>query len=741
MRRRQRGRFRSVAFLIGAVVLVVELADHLEVASGDNCLASGHGAGNDLSCALFAPAASAHEGIFGSVREIAERERGSVSCADDWVHDSDSGMALLIACLDAPDVAASLVNGSVVYVGAEDAPALFQGVSRYATEDFVSFPSRPAHEVLRYGVELGATVAGLRLVAGTLEFLDASGTPRLRATAPYGIDATGARFTPELTVSGCAVDTSPVAPWNRPVTGPGARRCEVDVSWHDAPYPLMVDPAWMSTQVMNTARAYHGGDVLTNGQVLVTGGYVSNQSPHYTASAELYDPLTHTWAVTGSMTVPRGSHTETALSDGTALVTGGVDNGTDTARTSAEIYDPTTGGFTPVGALHDQRIDHTAARLQSGKVLVAGGYGVGQSALTSAELYDPIGQVWATTGDMPSPHQDQAMAVLADGRVLVAGGGETGTSFVATAALYDPIAGTWTSTPDMNHKRDFLTLTALLDGRALAAGGDSGGQNVLAAAELYDPMTNTWTATANMPDHREVHAAARLLSGDVLVVGGADISTSTTAAILWSPTTELWTSAGHTSVPHDSFPLVVLGDGTALAPGGANSTRFFLDECDLYTPPATNVGGGGSAATGGGGAGGAENGGGAATSSGGMSAASSSASASVTTGHGGSSGTCVPGQQTACACAGGAEGVQVCDATGDAFGKCTCGAGAGAGGGGDAAAGESGGGCGCGVAGDDNGSSTFLAVVFGACAIAARRRRRRGLHVDETSTLHARDGV
>jgi MYXO-CTERM domain-containing protein len=615
-------------------------------------------------------------------------------------------------------------------MGGTGARALLHRVTRFGTEDFISFASAPTREVLRYHVELGAAVAGLRLVAGTLEFLDASGTPRLRATAPYGIDATGARFTPELTVSGCAVDTSPVAPWNRPVTPPGARRCEVDVSWHGAPYPLMVDPAWMSTQVMNTARSSHGGAVLSNGQVLVTGGYVSRQAPHYTASAELYDPTTHTWAVTSNMTVERGNHTENALADGTALIVGGTDNGAEVAPTSSEIYDPAAGTFTRVGNLHDQRFDHASAVLQNGQVLVTGGYGVAPNALASAELYDAVTQVWTSTPDMPSPHEDHAMAVLADGRVLVAGGSETLSSFV----------GTWTSAADMSHHRDFPTLTALLDGRALAAGGDAGNQTVLASAEVYDPVADTWSPTANMPDKRELHAAVRLTSGAVLVAGGVSTATSVAATALWDPATNQWADTGDMSSPHASFTLSLLGDGTALAAAGLTATRSFLDVCDLYTAPATNVGGGGSAATGGGGAGGAATGGGAATSSGGTSAASSSASASATTGHGGSSGTCVPGQQTACACPGGAEGVQVCDATGDAFGKCTCGAGAGAGGGGDAAAGESSG-CGCGVAGDDNGPSTFLAVVFGACAIAARRRRRRGLHVDETSTRHARDGV
>jgi hypothetical protein len=58
---------------------------------------------------------------------------------------------------------------------------LYEGV-----EDFVSFPSKPAKSELRYALDM-KDAAGLRLVDGVLEVLDAKGDPRLRVPPPRGV--------------------------------------------------------------------------------------------------------------------------------------------------------------------------------------------------------------------------------------------------------------------------------------------------------------------------------------------------------------------------------------------------------------------------------------------------------------------------------------------------------------------------------------------------------------------------
>src|SRR5262249_12699820 len=76
----------------------------------------------------------------------------------------------------------------------------------------------------------------------------------------------GRRVHADLTVEGCAADTSPRAPWGRPVTAPGASTCTVAVAWagRGVQYPALVDPAWVSTKNMVVERAHHALAMLPN---------------------------------------------------------------------------------------------------------------------------------------------------------------------------------------------------------------------------------------------------------------------------------------------------------------------------------------------------------------------------------------------------------------------------------------------------------------------------------------------
>jgi Bacterial Ig-like domain (group 2) len=88
--------------------------------------------------------------------------------------------------------------------------------------------------------------------------------------------------------------------------------------------------------------------------------------------------------------------------------------------TSAELYNPTTGTFTLTGSLNTAREFQTATLLNNGMVLIAGGLNNG-GAIGTVELYDPVAGAFFVTASM-SPNYWQTSTLLNTGNVLIAGG-------------------------------------------------------------------------------------------------------------------------------------------------------------------------------------------------------------------------------------------------------------------------------------------------------------------------------
>jgi hypothetical protein len=71
---------------------------------------------------------------------------------------------------------------------------------------------------------------------------------------------------------------------------------------------------------MGVAHAQHTATLLPDGKVLIAGG--GGKSSFAGFVAELFDPATGTFSLTGSMLLPRTSHAATLLPNGEVLVTG-----------------------------------------------------------------------------------------------------------------------------------------------------------------------------------------------------------------------------------------------------------------------------------------------------------------------------------------------------------------------------------------------------------------------------------
>ena len=285
----------------------------------------------------------------------------------------------------------------------------------------------------------------------------------------------------------------------------------------------LYDPAtgtFTPTGNMNAARIGHTATLLNNGKVLIAGGDATG------LSAELYDPATGTFTLTGSMNATRSSPTATLLLNGMVLIAGGGGcNTTGCFVASAELYDPATGTFTLTGSQNPAREAYSATLLNNGMVLIAGGENTSDSYLASAELYDPATGMFTSTGSMSTERAFQTATLLNNGAVLVAGGSTT--AVLASAELYGPATGTFTPTGNMNAARIGHTATLLNSGMVLITGGRA------ASAELYDPTTGTFTPTGSMNAARAAHTATLLNNGTVLITGGYNVVVALASAELY----------------------------------------------------------------------------------------------------------------------------------------------------------------------------------------------------------------
>jgi hypothetical protein len=188
---------------------------------------------------------------------------------------------------------------------------------------------------------------------------------------------------------------------------------------------VLYDPSnntWSLTGSMHDARGYHTATLLNNGKVLVAGGRNSSDGSH--KSAELYDPASGTWSLTDHMSTVRAFHTATLLNDGRVLVTGGFDvrQGASTGIfDSAELYDPVTDTWSVTGKMNLVRSDHAATLLSDGRVIVTGGYG-NLTYTNTAEVYEPTTGTWRLIGDMMRRRLQHKSILLKNGKILISAG-------------------------------------------------------------------------------------------------------------------------------------------------------------------------------------------------------------------------------------------------------------------------------------------------------------------------------
>ncbi len=501
-------------------------------------------------------------------------------------------------------------DGLAVFPEVQDAAHLLRRVDDRGVEDLFQLDRARDQIVFTYDVALSG-VAGLRLVDGDLERLEAAGAPRLRAPAPIVFDANGARRRGALEVHGCAYDTSPRGPWGRPVTAPGSDTCTIvaRVDGRGLAYPVLVDPAWESTTSSKYTHYRHHALRLSAGadagKVLVVAG-----GGNFTQITELFDPVTATWASGASLPigtdVQEGSRV-VELASGRVVLAGGIPSGgSASARKSVFLRDETTGAWSAGADMSVGRGWHAMQVVPrpGGKqaILVAGGQPEPALKKTSpasdhpphatSELYDPETNTWTSLGLLKAGRTKMGWGLLADGRMIVVGGenlnGTSSTSVkeIDTSEIYDPTLDGWLSGPKLGARRTSPAVAAIQGGTKVLVAGGYGGAAISSTAldtvEILDVASGTSTTLATkMSTVRRDFAATTLLDGRVLFVGG-DVATSTisvaptTLVDVFTPgagaTVAAITSTANLLEPRVQHATTLLADGSVLVTGGWTGT-------------------------------------------------------------------------------------------------------------------------------------------------------------------------
>jgi galactose oxidase-like protein len=315
-------------------------------------------------------------------------------------------------------------------------------------------------------------------------------------------------------------------------------------------------------------------------------------------------PATSGVFVPHSLTVHLQNHATTLLSDGTVLITGGVDH-SGTVQSSAEIYDPATGITTVLSnTMNMPRDGHTATLLSDGSVLIAGGNTTGGSPVSSAELYSPSAQTFALVGSsMTVERALHSATLLEDGTVLLAGGlcgnscttgagGNSVNGITFTAEIFDPTGASFTAVGNMRLAQQSHTATRLNDGTVLLAGGISnsgGGVAPTNGAELYRPSSQSFGGAGSMTNSRSSHTATLLNDGTVLITGGASgpfpifTTNALPSAEIFIPSPRSFTQLSATmTTPRVAHAAALLQNGTVLIAGGQDDTLIGLSSAEIY---------------------------------------------------------------------------------------------------------------------------------------------------------------
>ena len=497
---------------------------------------------------------------------------------------ADTG-ALLVGRVNA--TATVLFDGRVLLAGGDDglgnslnSAELFDPASGTFSPAGALGAARTEHTATRLAnghvLVIGGKSDASSVLSSVEEYTPAAGAPGSFAPSPYALNVARAHHTASLLGSGALLVAGGEDGTGTPIV--------------DALAAELFDPSAGSTAPASsmTARTRHTASLLSNGDVLVVGGYSGGEL----TTAHLYRVAQNDFVAAPDLgngtPAPRADATSTLLPDGRVVVAGGENGGS--AVSNVDVYASDASSESPVGHLAVARSGQVATLLPSGRILLTGG------GLGSAEVLDRALDQWtvicttgACAGAMANyvPAYGHTSTLLVNGpdagKVLEVGGIDPVRGYLASAQLFDPVAKSVTALPSMGSARVYHTATLLASGDVLIAGGSSGPTNTLATAQLYRAATRTWsTVSGSMNAPRSAHTATLLATGHVLLAGGDNQGTSLNTAEVYDPVADAFAPVTNTmSAPRAHHAASLLRPGSVLVVGGDGTAT-----ADVYDPTA-----------------------------------------------------------------------------------------------------------------------------------------------------------
>ena len=277
------------------------------------------------------------------------------------------------------------------------------------------------------------------------------------------------------------------------------------------------DPTNNTHTSVNANTGYNlfcsGFATLPDGRLFVAGGN-KNTALDGINKTHIFNYLTNSWSLEGTMRYERWYPAVTPLNNGEMLITGGGPAISEVRQTNATLRVLSNASqslwanrdYPWLQVAPNGKVAYLGPNKQLG-YLTADGNGSWQSTISRDALYRNYG----------------SYAMYDVGKVLVAGGDYSTNSAVVVNLNNSSVA----NTSNMAYRRRQHNLTVLADGTVLATGGLSSSAGLVDSAnavyvpELWNPATGQWTQMAGMARARMYHSTALLLpDGRILSAGG-----------------------------------------------------------------------------------------------------------------------------------------------------------------------------------------------------------------------------